>query len=375
MHFDSSIAADRDAHSPPDGPVSTGKNVVPVARVARDAHPLPDDLLTRVGLVGTSQPMQRLRTELLRYARSAAPVLIQGESGSGKELLARALHLGSARSRAPFVAVNVATLRGEVVASELFGHERGAFTGALTRHRGLFEQAHGGTLFLDEVGELDPRTQADLLRVLETGEVRPVGSERARTVNVRVVVATHRNVASMVAEGGFRADLYYRLNVLPVVAPPLRERRSDLPALVHHLLARLQPEMGPRTVSPDALVLLRRHDWPGNVRELLNVLRRAAAQSEEQVLDAAVLRGAIGHSIVLPPGRPRPVAQSTRGNEDVTAALTATGGNISAAARRLGIARSTLRERLDASRRGDACPIRSPLQHITPALGLPAEAP
>jgi DNA-binding NtrC family response regulator len=352
MNLDTAVAIDRDAHPSPDGAFAPERET-----------PEPSDLFTTVGLVGTSRPMQRLRADVLRYARSQATVLVNGETGSGKELVARALHTGSARSRAPLVCVNAATLRAEVLASELFGHERGAFTGALTRHRGLFEQAHGGTLFLDEVGELDLRTQADLLRVLESGEVRALGCERPRTVNLRVLVATHRDLAAMVTQGLFRADLYYRLNVLSVVVPPLRQRREDLAALVHHMLERLQPEVGPRTVSPDAVALLRRHEWPGNVRELLNVLRRMAARTDARMLEPADVRAALGPLAVAPPRKALVGATRAATPEDAEA-LAATNGNISAAARRLGIARSTLRERLDASRRGDACPTRASLPRV-----------
>ena len=261
--------------------VARGRDADPSTEFASTDHhaPAAPDLFTTVGLIGSSAPMMHLRADILRYARSAAPMLITGETGSGKELVARALHLASPRAKQPFVAANCATLgKSDLTASELWGHERGAFTGALTRRRGLFEQAHGGTLFLDEIGELDAATQAGLLRALETGEIRPLGSERTRSVDVRVVAATHRDLAAMVRDGTFREDLYFRLNVLTATLPPLRERRDDIPALAEALLADLaaQHRRGERfTLSPAALAALTAYAWPGNQRELVNVLERA----------------------------------------------------------------------------------------------------
>ena len=335
MNFDATVAVRRDASSS-SSDTSVG---------ARSPTP-PPDVFTTVGLIGHAPVMLRLRADVLRYARSSAPVLITGETGSGKELVARALHLASPRANRPFVAVNVATLRSDLTASELFGHERGAFTGALTRHRGLFEQAHGGTLFLDEIGELDLRTQADLLRVLETNEVRAVGGESVRKVDVRVIAATHRDLAAMTVAGHFREDLFYRLNVLQLTTPSLREHRADLPALVEHVLHRLRPEVGDRRLTSDALALLTRYPWPGNVRQLVNVLRRALVRDERLVLDAK----AIAEALASEPGTLGPVPYATPARDlsapAVAEAMQSSGGSISGAARRLGVARSTLRERV-----------------------------
>jgi DNA-binding NtrC family response regulator len=307
--------------------------------------PIPFGVFSTVGMVGDSPAMRHLRAEVLCYARTSAPVLVRGETGSGKELVARALHLASRRASAPFVAVNVATLRRDLLASELFGHERGAFTGAVTRHRGLFDQADHGTLFLDELGELNLSVQADLLRVLETGEVRSVGGERSRVVDVRVVAATHRHLGTLVAEGRFRADLYYRLHVLPVNVPPLRERKEDLPALAEQLLARLRPEVGTRCLTPGALGLLRKYDWPGNIRQLFNVLRRATARVDTMVLGADVMREALRVELcdVQPGGRYAPLTHAM-----IAEALLKSEGRVAGAARVLGVPRSTLRDRLRA---------------------------
>jgi len=227
-------------------------------------------------IVGESAPMQRMRAELARLAIVPIPVLVLGETGTGKELVARALHDQSGR-RGSFVPVNCGSLPKELIESEMFGHERGAFTGADTRRKGFFQEADGGTLFLDEIGELPELLQTRLLRVLESGVVRPVGSTREQVVNVRVVAATHVDLERAVASGRFRHDLYYRLNAASVRTPNLRSRRSDIPLLVERIL-RDEAAIGHRCrVSGEAMGALMEHDWPGNVRELKNVLRRAAA--------------------------------------------------------------------------------------------------
>jgi DNA-binding NtrC family response regulator len=229
------------------------------------------------GVVGRSEAMRAAYSVIDSAAPTDATVLILGESGSGKELAARAVHQGSPRAASAFVAVNCAALTESVLESELFGHVRGAFTGALSSRRGLFEEASGGTLFLDEVGELSAATQAKLLRVLQEGEVRPVGSNEARKVDVRVVAATHRDLPGDVAAGRFRADLYYRLNVIAVSLPPLRDRPEDIPALVQHFNEKISKRLHRDTcaVEQAALDALVRYPWPGNVRELENAMERA----------------------------------------------------------------------------------------------------
>jgi len=322
--------------TPPSAPCRAAR--LPPATTAR---------LAALGLVGDSPATRRLHLDLHRYAPKSATVLVRGETGSGKELAARALHDLSPRAHRPFVAVNVATTRHELAASELFGHERGAFTGAVTSHRGFFEQAHGGTLFPDEIGELDLTVQADLLRVLDSREVRPLGSTRPRTVDVRVVVATHRDLAAMVSAGQFRADLYYRLNVLTLALPPLRERREDIPELTRHLLRRLRHEVGERHLTRDALDVLAAYTWPGNARQLLNVLHRALASSEAPTLDADAFRDALAGEPGATTHVPYQLSRRASLSPSMVAeALHATGGSVAGAARRLGVARSTLRDRL-----------------------------
>lgn len=302
--------------------------------------------LPMLGMVGQSLPMQALRRQVLRLAPLHAPVLVTGETGTGKELVARALHDASPRAARPFVALNAGALCTSLIASELFGHERGSFTGATNRHLGVFEQAQKGTLFIDEIAELPLDLQAWLLRALETGEVRPLGAERVRHVDVRVVAATNADLEELVRARRFRADLYWRLAVLTVRTPALRERPDDLKPLSEHLLASFRLD-GPRQLGADAIQALALHGWPGNVRELRAVLLRAVASSSGTNLAAADIVAAIG-------ARFDAVAS---GHENVIdAAMQAARGNISKAARLLRVPRSTLRDRVraDAARKSAA---------------------
>jgi DNA-binding NtrC family response regulator len=246
-------------------------------------------------LLGSTPEAAALRDTVARAARAPYPVLIEGESGSGKELVARAVHrLGPRRDRR-FCAINCAALTDELLEAELFGHTRGAFTGALTERSGLFEDADGGTLFLDEIGELSPRAQAKLLRVIQEGEVRRVGESFARKVDVRIVAATNRRLEEEAAAGRFRTDLRFRLDVIRITVPPLRERASDIPLLAAHFWNDAAARVGSRaTLSPEALTALARHDWPGNVRELQNVIAWLAVHSPRRGrIGAAALPRAI----------------------------------------------------------------------------------
>jgi len=243
-------------------------------------------------IVGESAVMRGILREVGRVAPTRATVLIQGESGTGKELVARGIHAQSARASRPFLTENCAALNDNVVESELFGHVRGAFTGADSHRQGVFQLAHGGTLFLDEVGDLSPRAQGKILRALQEGEIRPVGGRETIKVDVRIIAATHRDLRLMLERGEFREDLFYRLQVFTIGIPPLRQRREDIPALVEAFVV----EIGARehagksfSVTPEALQVLLRYSWPGNVRELRNVIERGLVLCEEGRLAVADL--------------------------------------------------------------------------------------
>jgi two-component system, NtrC family, nitrogen regulation response regulator GlnG len=241
----------------------------------------------RLPLVGRSQAMQEIYRTVARLTTTDLTVMITGESGTGKELVARALHDYGRRRGGPFVAINMAAIPRELIESELFGHERGAFTGALNRGIGRFEQAAGGTLFLDEIGDMPPEAQTRLLRVLQEGEFTTVGGRQPIKANVRIVAATHRDLRQSIRQGLFREDLFYRLNVVPIRLPPLRERLEDIPLLARHFLDRARGAGLPhKQLSPEALDRLKLHGWPGNARELENLMRRLAALYPQEMIDA-----------------------------------------------------------------------------------------
>ena len=241
-------------------------------------------------IIGRSDPMRLIFEQVRQVAKWTTTVLIRGESGTGKELIANAIHYNSPRARAPFVKLNCAALPDNLLESELFGHEKGAFTGAMNQRKGRFEQADGGTLFLDEIGEISPAFQAKLLRVLQEGEFERVGGGRTLKVDVRVIAATNRDLEAEVRAGDFREDLYYRLNVMPIRMPALRERIEDVPDLARFLVGKVARVQGrDLTVTDSALRVLMRHDWPGNVRELENCMERAAVMSEQGVIDREVI--------------------------------------------------------------------------------------
>ena len=252
----------------------------------------------RAELVGNHPDLDRVRAAIAQVAPTEARVVVYGESGTGKELVANAVHQGSRRSARPMISVNCAAIPRDLVESEMFGHERGAFTGATDRRMGRFELADGGTLFLDEVSDLNLEAQAKLLRVLETGEIQRLGAERVQRVDVRVVAATNQRLDQAVGAGTFREDLYFRLNVFPIELPPLRQRLDDLPALVRHLAERIRGHHAPSFTS-EAVTLLGSYDWPGNVRELANVIERLSIIGGPEI-DAALVRQ------VLPRSTPRP---------------------------------------------------------------------
>ena len=299
----------------------------------------------RYGMVGASERMLDVYKIVARVAPTTSTVLIQGETGTGKELIARAIHSASRRTHRPFVTVDCSALAETLLESELFGHVKGAFTGALTDKRGFFEAAAGGTCFLDEIGEVSPCMQAKLLRVLQEREVRRVGGTDSVKVDVRVIAATNKDLATLVAEGKFREDLFYRLSVVTIVLPPLRERREDVPLLAGHFLESYLADNDQTScsISPDAMALLVAYEWPGNVRELQHAIERAAALSPNPILLPEdlppALVGAVRHAGA-------PVGPGLRLQEVVTGhlrrVLKQAGWNKKLAAELLGIHRRTL---------------------------------
>jgi DNA-binding NtrC family response regulator len=293
--------------------------------------------------------MQQVRALIERVGPTDARVLITGESGTGKELVAAAVHTASRRARRAFVTVNCAAIPRDLVESEMFGHERGAFTGATERRLGRFELAHEGTLFLDEIGDLSAEAQAKLLRTLETGELQRIGAEMTVRVEVRVVSATNRRLEDEVAVGNFREDLFFRLNVFPITIPPLRERREDLPALVAHLAERVRPRQAV-TFTPAALDAMRDYSWPGNVRELANLVERLSILCGPTV-DAAAVRGVLrgGPAPPVPSGAlglPLSDALDEYERSLITAAMAQAEGNVAEAARVLQTDRANLYRRM-----------------------------
>jgi two-component system nitrogen regulation response regulator NtrX len=325
------------------------KNALEHSRLSRTVDELRESL-GRYDMVGQGTQMKRLYELIRKTAPSEGRVLITGENGTGKELVARAIHGHSRRSKGPFVKLNCAAVPGELIESELFGHEKGAFTGAATARRGRFEQADGGTLFLDEVGDMPPNMQAKLLRVLQEGELERVGGSETLKVDVRVLAATNKDLVKAIERGAFREDLYYRLNVVPMHVPPLRERREDIADLVQAFLAEACVRNGfkPRALQADALALFAAHDYPGNVRELRNLVERLAILSEgeqvsrddaERVLPGAA-RFVTGHTFR------EQVEQAER--EIITGALAAARDNVTEAARMLDLERGHFYKKMKA---------------------------
>ncbi|HEY6559566.1 MAG TPA: sigma-54 dependent transcriptional regulator [Polyangiaceae bacterium] len=301
-------------------------------------------------IVAVSPSMQALLKRVARFADSDAPVAVLGETGTGKEVIARILHANCARSKRPFVAVNVAALPAELLESELFGHGRGAFTGAGPARQGLFEAAHGGTLFLDEIAEMPLALQVKLLRVLQDGEVRRVGESSAFAVDVRIVCATHRDPAEQVRQGLFREDLYYRLKVLTLRVPPLRSRKTDILPLAHHFLKQEKP--GLTGFSPEVKARFMVYAWPGNVRELQNVVKHGAALAMgDEVCEADLpeeITSSSPESLCDPPPPPPPGLRTLASmeREHILQVLDACQGSQARAASVLGIARNTLWRKL-----------------------------
>ncbi len=326
-------------------------------------------------LIGRSPAMQDVYRIIARVLSNDLTVLISGESGTGKELVARAIHDLGARRAAPFVAINMAAIPRELIEAELFGHERGAFTGAAVRNAGRFEQAAGGTLFLDEIGDMPMEAQTRLLRVLQSGEFTTVGGARTIRADVRVVAATNRDLTQQVASGQFREDLFYRLNVVPVTLPAIRDRRQDIPLLARHFLENAAAQGLPRRqLGEQAQAALTAHDWPGNVRELENLMRRLAVLARDELIDAPTIRDLLGAPGTLAEAADPGIAEAVRylveriarerpdalddgtlydrviGEVErplIETMLARHAGNQLRAARALGLNRNTLRKRLD----------------------------
>jgi two-component system nitrogen regulation response regulator GlnG len=347
-----------------------------LARRASTPAEASDAIDASLPLIGRSPAMQDVYRVIARVVSSDLTVLISGESGTGKELVARALHDLGPRRRAPFIALNMAAIPRELIEAELFGHERGAFTGAAQRVAGKFERAAGGTLFLDEIGDMPLEAQTRLLRVLQSGEFTTVGGARTIRADVRIVAATNRDLASLVQANAFREDLFYRLNVVPVTLPALRERRQDIALLARHFLNRAAEEGLPRrSLSQEAVAALEGHDWPGNVRELENLMRRCAVLGRDDRIGAEELRGSFGegtrNAVPIEGGTidvavraflkrlandaPQALDDGTLYDRVIAeverplieAMLERHGNNQLRAARALGINRNTLRKRLD----------------------------
>ncbi|MCK6623388.1 MAG: sigma-54 dependent transcriptional regulator [Calditrichia bacterium] len=302
-------------------------------------------------IIGTSTPMQQLFELVRRIAPENSTVLIEGESGTGKELIARAIHKQSPRARQPFIKINCGALNENLLESELFGHEKGAFTGAIRRKKGRFELADGGTLFLDEIGDVSPAMQVKLLRVLQEQELERVGGEETIRVDVRIICATHRNLAKLVMEGAFREDLFYRLSVIPIKLPPLRERKEDIPALAAHFLGKRRAAGKEKKITPAGLELLMNYSWPGNIRELENLLERLQVISPGEEIDpqliAAHLSGGTFSAAVNYENLPLEQAVEAFERNLILHALKKAQGVKNQAAKLLGIRTSTLYYKLE----------------------------
>jgi two-component system nitrogen regulation response regulator NtrX len=338
----------------PEAVLVTLRSAIELGRARTQNRALRQALEAREEMVGETPIMGRVRQLIRQVAPTDARVLITGESGTGKELVAAAIHRASTRREEPFVTVNCAAIPRELVESEMFGHERGAFTGAAERRLGRFELADHGTLFLDEVGDLNLEAQAKLLRTLETGVLQRLGAEQPTQVDVRIIAATNRRLHQAVTAGQFREDLFFRLNIFPIQLPPLRERLEDIPLLISHLTLRARPGR-PQHYGPDALARLRDYRWPGNIRELANLVERLAILGGDSIAaeDVAQILPASGSGAGAPPLAPRPAGRGALTElldryerELIAGALEQAAGNVAEAARLLVTDRGNLYRRM-----------------------------
>ncbi len=342
----------------PEGVLLALASALELRRVRREARALREDLGLAGEMIGASPAMERVREMIARVAPTDARVLVTGESGTGKELVASAIHFGSPRRERPFVRVNCAAIPRDLVESEMFGHEKGAFTGATDRRIGRFELAHTGTLFLDEVGDLGAEAQAKLLRAIEAREIERVGGGKPIRVDVRIVAATNRDLSRAVTEGTFRDDLLFRLNVIPIQIPPLRERPDDIPALVAHFSALHRARTGrrPPQWTPETLAMLARYRWPGNIRELANIVERLAILHPGEHVGEAEVRAVLPmdggtrreQPLPDPASLDLPLSDTLDEHERtlISRALSSAAGNVAEAARRLRTDRANLYRRM-----------------------------
>ena len=341
--------------------IITLENAIKKSRLERDRFHLLQDALTRYRMVGVSKAIKETFAIIEKVAPSDSRILISGESGTGKELIARAIHLRSDRAGRPFIVVNCAAIPEELIESELFGHEKGAFTGAIQLREGKFVMASGGTLFLDEVGDMSPRIQAKVLRVIEDGEIQPVGGREPIKTNVRLIAASNRDLKFELREKKFREDLYFRLNVIHVQVPPLRERREDIPILLDYFLRQLCEERKRPLlrVEPSAMDVFVTYSWPGNVRELRNLLENLVVMSSgniitrgdiEEILAAAspesLVKSQSGENAINAPGPTLASIREKSEREAIVSRLSANSWNYEQSAQELGISRATLFNKL-----------------------------
>jgi DNA-binding NtrC family response regulator len=327
--------------------LSAVKRVMSKVKLRKAGNGLHDRAITEhIGLIGTSKPISKVFTAINKVASTSATVLITGESGTGKELAARAIHYKGPRSSSPFVAVNCGGIPEGLLESELFGHVKGAFTGATESRAGFFHAADSGTIFLDEISDMSVSMQVKLLRVLQDQEVCMVGSARSRKVDVRILAATNKDLSSLVKKGLFREDLFYRLNVITISMPPLRERGDDILLLIRHFMTKFSGEIGkvPPRLSDEAIQSLYNYDWPGNVRELENVMQRLVIMTDGDVIEVSDLPVLCRFSALRKTGFTRTLAEAEA--EYIGNVLASVGGNKTQAAQILGIDRKTLREKL-----------------------------
>lgn len=325
-----------------DGSFDGGLEILLPQRSA-DARPAASDMAEKYGLISHAPEMYKVFEMIRRVANTDMPVLIRGDSGTGKELVARAIHGESARHKAPFVAINCATLNAGILESELFGHVKGAFTGAVRDHQGLFGRAEGGTLLLDEIAELPTALQARLLRVLESGEYLPVGAEKPLLANVRILAATHKALREEVKAGRFRQDLLYRLRVIPLFIPPLNARKQDIPLIIRHLLKQQFSDDRLPVVSTAVMQQLTAYDWPGNVRELRNVMHYALVMCDGKQIEVTDLPPELQPAQQATPNTATvSTGRKTLSEADILQALAANHGNLTQAAKQLGVGRTTL---------------------------------